>query len=139
MSKYGVFLLCIFLYSDFKYIDLWSKSPYSVRIREKIDQKKLPIWRLFTQCLSKKIQNLLPITSKIFHIYNFYNSFFLAYIAAILAVITYMIICVGSVFLVYSLMNDSNSKHLNNALTMLAVGTLIGDAMLHLLPKVSIY
>ena len=54
-----------------------------------------------------------------------------------LAVITYMIICVGSVFLVYNLMNDSNSKHLNNALIMLAVGTLIGDAMLHLLPKVS--
>ena len=31
--------------------DLRSKSPYSVRIRENTDQKKLRIWTLFTQCL----------------------------------------------------------------------------------------
>ena len=29
--------------------DLHSKSPYSVRIRENTDQKKLRIWTLFTQ------------------------------------------------------------------------------------------
>ena len=34
-------------YGDFG--DLHSKSPYSVRIRENTDQKKLRIWTLFTQ------------------------------------------------------------------------------------------
>ena len=34
-----------------KYRDLWSKSPYSVKIQENTDQKKLRIWTLFTQCL----------------------------------------------------------------------------------------
>ena len=37
MSKCGVFLVCIFLYS------------YSIRIQENTDQKKLRIWTLFTQ------------------------------------------------------------------------------------------
>ena len=33
-----------------EYGDLRSSSPYSVRIREDTDQKKLRIWTLFTQC-----------------------------------------------------------------------------------------
>ena len=33
-----------------KYGDLRSKSPYSVRIQENTDHKKLRIWTLFTQC-----------------------------------------------------------------------------------------
>ena len=44
----------IFFWSAFSYIrteygDLWSKSPYSVRIQENKDQKKLCVWTLFTQ------------------------------------------------------------------------------------------
>ena len=47
-SKYGVFLVRVFLYSY--YIgDLLSKSPYSVQMQENTDQKKLRIWTLFTQ------------------------------------------------------------------------------------------
>ena len=30
--------------------ELQTISPYSVRMRENTDQKKLPIWTLFTQC-----------------------------------------------------------------------------------------
>ena len=30
------------------------QSPYSVRIHENMDQKKLLIWTLFTQCLSNE-------------------------------------------------------------------------------------
>ena len=33
-----------------EYGDLRSKSPYSVRIQNNTDQKKLRIWTLFTQC-----------------------------------------------------------------------------------------
>ena len=33
-----------------EYGDLLHKSPYSVRIQENTDQKKLRIWPLFTQC-----------------------------------------------------------------------------------------
>ena len=33
-----------------EYRDLLRKSPYSVRLRENTDQKKLRIWTLFTQC-----------------------------------------------------------------------------------------
>ena len=33
----------------FPVFELKSKSPYSVRLRENADQKKLRIWRLFTQ------------------------------------------------------------------------------------------
>ena len=44
-----------FFWSVFSHIrtecgDLFGKSPYSVRIRENTDQKKLGIWTLFTQC-----------------------------------------------------------------------------------------
>ena len=45
MSKYGVFLQ--------------SKSPYSVRIQENTDQKKLRIWTLFTQCTTLSNWNSL--------------------------------------------------------------------------------
>ena len=43
-----IFLVRIFLYSDWirRFTEL---SPYSVRIQENTDQKKLPIWILFTQ------------------------------------------------------------------------------------------
>ena len=34
-----------------KYVDLRSKSPYSVRMQENTDLKKLGIWTLFTQSL----------------------------------------------------------------------------------------
>ena len=32
-------------------VDLLCKSPYSVRIQENMDQKKLRLWTLFTQCI----------------------------------------------------------------------------------------
>ena len=32
--------------------DIYSKSPYSVRIQENTDQKKHRIWTLLTQCVS---------------------------------------------------------------------------------------
>ena len=41
------FLVRIFMHSDW----IQSISPYSVRMRENTDQKKLRIWTLFTQCL----------------------------------------------------------------------------------------
>ena len=42
VSKYGVF--------SGPYFPVLSKSPYSARVRCKMDQKKLPISTLFTQC-----------------------------------------------------------------------------------------
>ena len=60
VSKYGVF-----------------SGPYSVRMREKTDQKKLRVWTLFTQCLSLRTYiGLLPVffrtyslvLPKLFHI-----------------------------------------------------------------------
>ena len=42
MSKYGVF-----------------SSPYSVRIQENTDQKKLRIWTLFTQCNLQKTLDII--------------------------------------------------------------------------------
>ena len=42
------FLVRIFLYPT-EYGDLQSKFPYSVRIQENTDKKKLLIWTLFTQ------------------------------------------------------------------------------------------
>ena len=32
-----------------EYSNLWSKSPYSARLHENTDQKKIRIWTLFTQ------------------------------------------------------------------------------------------
>ena len=49
VSKYGVFLVRIFSYSDWIRID--SISPYSVRMRKNTEQKKLCIWVLFIHCL----------------------------------------------------------------------------------------
>ena len=44
------FLWSIFSCIPTEYGDLQSKSPYSVRIQENMDLKKLRIWTLFTQC-----------------------------------------------------------------------------------------
>ena len=49
VSKYGVFFWSVFPCIWNEYGDLRSKSPYSVRIQENTDQKKLRIWTLFTQ------------------------------------------------------------------------------------------
>ena len=48
-----------------EYGDLWSKSPYSARIQENKDQKKLHMWTLFTQCWSLKsgTESLNNVTS----------------------------------------------------------------------------
>ena len=51
-----------FFWSVFSHIrteggDLFGKSPYSVRIRENTDQKKLGIWTLFTQ--RRQLQNVM--------------------------------------------------------------------------------
>ena len=45
----GSFFWSVFSRIWNEYGDLQSKSPYSVQIRENTDQKKLPIWTLFTQ------------------------------------------------------------------------------------------
>ena len=42
-----------------EYVDLNRKSPYSVRMRENTDQKKLHLWILLTQC--KMIRHTLKI------------------------------------------------------------------------------
>ena len=54
-------------------------SPYAVRMRENTDQKKLCIWKLFTQCLIhisvfsryqqflQVTQKFLPISERLFH------------------------------------------------------------------------
>ena len=49
MSKFGVFSgpFCPVIRTE--YGDLRSKFPYSVRMQENADQKKLRIWTLFTQ------------------------------------------------------------------------------------------
>ena len=43
------------------YEDLLRKSPYSVRIQENTDKKKLRIWTLFMQCCSKETAKLLTV------------------------------------------------------------------------------
>ena len=45
------FFLSVFSCMQTEYGDLQSKSPYSVRIQENTDQKKLRIWTLFTECI----------------------------------------------------------------------------------------
>ena len=57
VSKYGVFSCPYFpvlgLNTEIywtEYVNLRSKSPYSVRIQENTDQKKLCVWTLSTQC-----------------------------------------------------------------------------------------
>ena len=39
-----------------EYGDLWSKSPFSVRIQENTDQEELLFWKLFTQGISHLLQ-----------------------------------------------------------------------------------
>ena len=46
------FVWSVFSYIQTEYGELLRKSPYSVQIQENTDQKKLRIWRLFTQWLS---------------------------------------------------------------------------------------
>ena len=41
-----------------EYGDLRSKSLYSVQIQENTDQKKLRIWKLFTQCMLSRVKGL---------------------------------------------------------------------------------
>ena len=60
------FFWSVFSRTRTEYGDLLRKSRYSVRIREKTDQKKLCIWTLFAQCLSQTNngQSQLASTSK---------------------------------------------------------------------------
>ena len=55
VSKYGGFFWSVFSCTRTKYGDLQSKSPYSVRIQENSDQKKLRSWTLFTQWMSMRL------------------------------------------------------------------------------------
>ena len=48
VSKYGVFFWSVFSWIRTEYRDLFRKSPYSVRIQEKL-RKKPHIWTLFTR------------------------------------------------------------------------------------------
>ena len=57
------FLVRIFLYSDWKR-RFTEKIPFSVRMQENIDQKKLCIWTLFTQCSCFRLVFLLNILWK---------------------------------------------------------------------------
>ena len=50
----GSFFWSVFSCIRTKYRDLLRKSPYSVRIQENKDQKKLRICSLFTQCLIRR-------------------------------------------------------------------------------------
>ena len=43
------FFWSVFSCIQTEYRDLWSKSPYSVRIQENTDEKKLRNWTIFTQ------------------------------------------------------------------------------------------
>ena len=60
-----LFLVCIFLYSD------WIRrfTPYSVRIQEDTDEKKPRIWTLFTQCNHRSFWhfNMIRMTSLNFY------------------------------------------------------------------------
>ena len=49
-----------------EYGDLLSKSPYSVRMQENTDQKKLHIWTLFTQCYKNTKQTKKFTVTKYF-------------------------------------------------------------------------
>ena len=49
VTKYGVFFWSVFSCIRTEYGNLLRKTPYSVRIQENTDQKKLRIWTLFTQ------------------------------------------------------------------------------------------
>ena len=53
------FILPAFSRIRTEHVDLKSKSPYSVRVQENTDQKKLRIWKFFTQCWSLKFTLVL--------------------------------------------------------------------------------
>ena len=59
------FFWSLFSCTRIEYGDLLRKSPYSVRIQENTDQKKLRIGTLFTQCRSLIRLNSLNIRSEI--------------------------------------------------------------------------
>ena len=49
-----IFFWSVFSRSRIEYGDMWSKSPYSARVQENTDQKKLHISTLFTQWIQGK-------------------------------------------------------------------------------------
>ena len=55
-SKYGVFFWSVFSCIRTVYGEIQSISPYSVRMQENTDQKKLRIWTLFTQCMYERVK-----------------------------------------------------------------------------------
>ena len=58
-----------------EYGEILGISPYSVRMRENTDQKKLHIWTLFTQCPTTYLVQWRKMTSSLPHnIQNFANS-----------------------------------------------------------------
>ena len=59
------FFWSVFLCIGTEYGDLPCKSPYSVRIQENTDQKKLRIWTLFTQCGELKYCEFYEILKKL--------------------------------------------------------------------------
>ena len=58
VSKYGIFMVCIFPDSDWIRRD--TEYLYSVQMWENTDQKKHRIWALFTQCWYLKISVMSP-------------------------------------------------------------------------------
>ena len=54
VSKYGFFFWSVFCHICTEYGEILRISPYSVRMRENTDQKKLRVWTLFTQWVLKK-------------------------------------------------------------------------------------
>ena len=63
VSRYGVFSGPYFpVFEKNTEIYLLRKSPYSVRIQENKDQKKLRIWILFTQWLIPNFSINVPVT-----------------------------------------------------------------------------
>ena len=56
------------------YLDLGSKSPYSVRVRENTDQKKLRIWALFRQWFRQGKARALGARN--YYHYNIYKNDF---------------------------------------------------------------
>ena len=64
-----------------EYGDILCISPYSVRVRENTDQKKLHIWTLFTQCrtdMNVKVLVLFIYVEAIMHLllYNLHDCTF---------------------------------------------------------------
>ena len=54
-----IFFWSVFFHIRTEYGEMRSISPYSVRMRENTDQKKIRIWTLFTQCFFFKL-SIIP-------------------------------------------------------------------------------